>query len=184
MPLLTLEMGNYRNFIRTFRSWTGMYNGAVPGGDTHFDVRLAGLTAPTFTYRAANMYMEAVNDHQLQQVNYAHLGPPDILTGNSIDDALRSATHDAGRKLCMVIAFTSEAARSQVVYRAMQYLIQGSVWYNKITWNQLEPLFHNWDMGVAAHRPRAFGPLEAIDYAGNIYASRAAIAVNEKTGLR
>ncbi|MCU6502443.1 hypothetical protein LPN04_32060 [Rugamonas sp. A1-17] len=179
MPDILLTPNGYKAFITHLRQqFAGRPNGTV-----EYNYMTTGGVRKSFRFRTNDEYITAVKNSAAAQwqiltpyqEHYSHMASPTVPVGlDAIETALSAdfsqpfETHVAGAdswnaKLKIICAFTSEAARSNPVYRACQLAVHR---HANIVYNEIWPFINTYDNtrtanGIAAN---VFRPLESDDY--------------------
>ncbi|MEP3478775.1 MAG: hypothetical protein ABJZ55_05980 [Fuerstiella sp.] len=168
MTELAFNIGRYKQFISCFRLAVGVGR-ALTAADDQVVVTNGGTA---FRYSVGDLYLNAIRRgtddfRKLDRDNYSQMGISDTLkiTGAKIKAAFQS-TNPAGAEIAMIILATSEAARSQVVYTAIQRLLRD--YSAVIEWREFTPiLIGSWIFNIKENhkrRPIRYGALRNRDY--------------------
>jgi len=177
--MIVFSIKRYKSSVSLLRQALGVGVPANRDGDV-VDVQ-NGTT--TFRFNVKDLYlthMKLDTDpdwREIKRHNYSQMGIQDdfLISGGKI----RSATGvpiPSGTHLALVIVATAEAARSQVVYKIVQQMLQTPAL--KLTWGQLKPLLiGSWILNTQENhkrRPISYGALRSRDY----YNAEAVNAIN------
>ncbi|WP_420468213.1 hypothetical protein [Panacagrimonas sp.] len=165
---IELKLTGYKTFVKEFRNALGVGVPANRGGDV-VDVNCA---PNSFRYKVSDLYLThmktgAADWREITRHNYSQMGIEDefVIGGSRIVSAFDVAL-PSGTDLVMVILATSEAARSQLVYRIVQQMLQDP--RRKLTWGQIKPLLiGSWIFNISENhkrRPIHYGALGTSDY--------------------
>jgi hypothetical protein len=185
---IQLTVHDYRGFIQKFRAAMGVgasvRTGSAPPPAT---VEVATVGA-VYRYQRSNLYLThgraaGFSAFQALAEHYAHMDTDIELNVGAITNALNAAPGNA-RTRPIIIAITSEAARSQVVYQVIQRVLHSNL---EVAWSELQPLFGVWGYFTVDQtqrsgrregyhhksKPPAFGPLGVRDYYNDADAAKA-----------
>ena len=177
------NLSQYKNSIKELRHELGVGFPANRGGD----VVEVQCDPNWFRFNVSDLYLTHMKTGggdwaEIKKHNYSQMGIADdfdVKRGKIVEGFEQALPK--GTKLAMVILATSEAARSQVVYRVVQQVLKN--YSLKVPWSTLKDLLiGSWIHNIEENhktRPIKYGALDTRDY----YNEKATNAIKAISGM-